>query len=113
MTDGQVVGLLGLAMRAGQVLPGAGRALELIRQGQAGLVLMDEASSDNTRKRFGDACAHHQTECLMLPSGVLGEAIGRYGTMVAAMRPGGITEKLRGASARNDRSSTEQSICGG
>jgi len=101
MNDG-MRGLLGLAMRAGQVLPGAGRALDLIRQGQAGLILLDEGASDNTKKRFDDACAHHDTDCLLLSPGLLGEAIGRHGTMVAAMKPGSFTQKLLSASARDD-----------
>ena len=94
MLDQKLRGLLGLATRAGQMLIGSGRALEHVRQEKSNLVFLDETASDNTRKRFTDACQSHQADCKVLSKGVLGQAIGKPGTMVAAVLPGGIADKL-------------------
>jgi ribosomal protein L7Ae-like RNA K-turn-binding protein len=94
MDERALTGLLGLAMRSGQLKAGAQAALEDIRQGRAGLLLLDLASSPNTTKRMTDACQTHQVRCLRLPEDLLGKAIGKQGTMAATMPPGGICEKV-------------------
>ncbi|NLC33165.1 MAG: hypothetical protein GX781_07705 [Clostridiales bacterium] len=94
MFEQKIRGLLGLATRAGQMLIGSGRALEHVRQEKSSLVFLDESASENTAKRFKDACQSHQADCRVLNKGILGQAIGKPGTMVAAVLPGGIADKL-------------------
>jgi ribosomal protein L7Ae-like RNA K-turn-binding protein len=94
MDEKALAGLLGLAMRSGQLKAGAQAALEDIRQGRAGLLLLDLAASPNTTKRMTDACQTHQVRCLRLPEELLGNAIGKQGTMAATLSPGGICEKV-------------------
>lgn len=94
MLEQKLRGLLGLATRAGQMLIGAGRALEHVRQHKSKLVFLDESASDNTKKRFTDACQSHQANFKVLSSGLLGQSIGKPGTMVAAVLPGGIADKI-------------------
>ncbi|NLA53108.1 MAG: hypothetical protein GX858_01935 [Clostridiales bacterium] len=94
MLEQKLRGLLGLATRAGQMLIGSGRALEHVRQEKSRLVFMDEAASDNTKKRFTDACQSHQADCRVLSKGLLGQAIGKPGTMVVAVLPGGMADKI-------------------
>ena len=96
MDDKKIGGMIGLAVKARQAQLGAGRALDCLRAGKAGLLLLDEAASDNTRKRFTDACASHEVELLMLPPGLLGQAAGKTDTMVAALLKGSMADRLRG-----------------
>ena len=98
MDEKKIGGMIGLAVKARQAQLGAGRALDCLRAGKAGLLLLDETASDNTRKRFTDACASHEVECLMLPPGLLGQAAGKSDTMVAALLKGGLADRLRGMS---------------
>lgn len=102
MNQQMVAGILGLAMRARQVLPGAGRALEHVRQRRTGILLLDMAVSDNTAKRFMDACQHHQVTLYQLPEGLLGRALGMPGTMVALVLPGGLAQQLDKACQTED-----------
>ena len=95
MSAQEIRGLLGLAQRAGQLLLGSDRALDHIRRRQSGLLLLDESASANTRKRLTDACKHHEVALRLLPGELLGDALGRPGTMAALMLPGGLTERLQ------------------
>lgn len=88
-------GLLGLAQRAGQLLVGSDRSLDHIRRKGTGLLLLDEAASDNTRKRLQDACSHHQVAHRLLPKDLLGSALGKPGMMAALMLPGGLMQRLQ------------------
>ncbi len=95
MVERALTGLLGLAMRSGQLMAGAERALEDIRHKRAGLLLLDEAASPNTVKRLTDACQTHQVHCLRLPENLLGQAIGKQGAMAATLLPGGLCDKVQ------------------
>ncbi|MHC1786231.1 MAG: L7Ae/L30e/S12e/Gadd45 family ribosomal protein [Christensenellales bacterium] len=97
MNEKALSGLLGLGMRSGQLLAGAERAVDMARQQEAALVLLDAGASPNTRKRVLDACGTHKVPCCSLPEDILGLAIGKPGTMAAAMPAGGITEKIKAA----------------
>lgn len=89
-------GMLGLAVRAGQAQLGAGRALDWIRAGKAGMILLDESASDNTKKRFENAGNFHEVDCLILPPNLLGRSVGKADTMVAVLLKGGMADRLRG-----------------
>ncbi len=93
-TESRVTAFLGLCLRAGRLTTGQEACVELIRQEQAALVLMDEGASENTRKRVTDACRSHHTPLYQLSPGALGHAIGKPGRMVLAMKPDGMTDKL-------------------
>lgn len=95
MDKSKLAGMLGLAVRARQVQLGSGRALDCVRGDKAGLVLLDEAASENTKKRFENACQSHQVAHLLLSPGLLGRAVGKPDTMVAALLKGGMAERLR------------------
>lgn len=94
MNESAVAGILGLALRARQLLIGAGRALDHVRAKGTGSLLVDESASENTRKRFSDAATHHQLRLIVLPEGLLGRALGSPGAMVALIIPGGLETKL-------------------
>lgn len=94
MDEKRLRGTLGLAFRAGQLAPGADKALDLLREDKAACVLLDSAAAGNTRKRFSDGCAHRGVRLLELPEGLLGQAIGRPGIRAAALTAGGIAGKI-------------------
>lgn len=95
MASEQLRGLLGLAFRARQLVPGAELGLKLIREGKAGLALIDPVASANTRKKMVDACNHYEVQGILLDAGILGEACGRSGMAAAALRKGQLCDQIR------------------
>ena len=92
--ENQVVSFLGLCMRAGRITSGQEACVDLARQEQAALVLMDAGVSENTRKRISDACRSHNVPLYELTEGALGHAIGKKGRMMVALKPDGMAQKL-------------------
>lgn len=113
MVENPLIGLLGLAMRSGQLVSGAERALEDVRQKRAGLLILDEAASQNTVKRLTDACQTHRVRFLRLPENLLGQAIGKPGTMAATLLPGGICDKFQGIWDDQNREERDINVSGG
>ena len=52
MSDEKLLRFIGLAMKAGKLMLGDGRAVESIRSGKAKLVLISKDASDNTKKKY-------------------------------------------------------------
>ena len=52
MSDEKLLRFIGLAMKAGKLMLGDGRAVESIRAGKAKLVLISKDASDNTKKKY-------------------------------------------------------------
>ena len=92
--ENQVIQFLGLCMRAGRLISGQEACVELARQEEAALVLMDAGVSDNTRKRITDACHSHNVPLYEISAGELGRAIGKKGRMMAALKMDGMAQKL-------------------
>jgi len=92
--ENQVINFLGLCMRAGRIISGQEACVDLARQEQAALVLMDAGASENTRKRIADACHSHSVPLYELSEGTLGHAIGKKGRMVVALKADGMAQKL-------------------
>ncbi len=92
--ENQVINFLGLCMRAGRVTSGQEACVDLARQEEAALVLMDAGASENTRKRITDACRTHSVPLYELSEGSLGHAIGKKGRMVVALKADGMAQKL-------------------
>lgn len=92
--ENQVINFLGLCMRAGRITSGQEACVDLARQEEAALVLMDAGASENTRKRIADACHSHSVPLYELSEGTLGHAIGKKGRMVVALKADGMAQKL-------------------
>ena len=92
--ENQVINFLGLCMRAGRITSGQEACVDLARQEEAALVLMDAAASENTRKRITDACHSHDVPLYEISEGELGRAIGQKGRMVVALKADGMAQKL-------------------
>ena len=86
--------MLGIAMRAGALSLGEDGVLNAISSGKAGLVLVDAGASENTRKRFSDSCAYYGVTLRLTQAGRLSSAIGKQGRMSAAVKAGGLCDKL-------------------
>lgn len=92
--ENQVISFLGLCMRAGRITSGQEACVDLARQEEAALVLMDAAASENTRKRITDACHSHDVPLYEISEGELGCAIGKKGRMVVGLKSDGMAQKL-------------------
>lgn len=59
MKTDKVLGMIGLAQRAGKVVSGEYMTEEAIRNGSAKLVVIASDVSENTRKKFSDKCTYY------------------------------------------------------
>ncbi len=74
----KVLGTLGLAMKAGDVVSGEFMTEKAIRDGSAYLVIVAEDASANTKKNFSDSCKFYQIPYLEFgDKDTLGNAIGK------------------------------------
>ena len=92
--ENRVIGFLGLCMRAGRIVSGQEACVDLIRRQEAALVLLDGSASENTKKRIIDACHSHGAPGWILSENALGEAIGKRGRMVIALKDDGMARNL-------------------
>ena len=95
MNEQSLRGLLGLALRAGQMTTGADLTLRQIKAGKAALVLLDADASGNTKKKLLDACAYRQVSAYTLPAGMIDTSCGKDGRFAAALSSGNLAEKIR------------------
>lgn len=94
MGEDGLKGMLGLAFRARQLVPGAEMSLQLIRDGKAALVIIDDKASANTAKKLQDACRHRDVPVFVLGNGMLGASCGRQGMAAAALKAGKISQNV-------------------
>ena len=78
MNRNKVLGLLGLAEKAGKVRSGEFSTEKAVKSGKAGLVIVSEESSDNTKKMFTNMCAHYKVPIYLFGTkDELGHAMGQ------------------------------------
>lgn len=74
----KVLGTLGLAMKAGDVVSGEFMTEKAIRDGVAQLVIVAEDASANTKKNFADSCHFYRVPYVEFgDKDLLGNAIGK------------------------------------
>ena len=74
----KIYSLLGLAMKGHNLVSGETQTLEAVRKGSAGLVIIAEDASDNTRKLFTDKCSYYNVPVFLWGTKEsLGRAIGK------------------------------------
>ena len=86
--------MLGIAMRARALTLGADGVHAAIAAKQAGLVLLDSAASENTKKKLYDSCAFYGAALYETAPDRLGFAIGKPGRLCAAVAKGTLCDKL-------------------
>ncbi|MCI8863988.1 MAG: 50S ribosomal protein L7ae [Lachnospiraceae bacterium] len=79
MDDRQkVLGLVGLAMKAGKAASGEFMAEKAVKSGKARLVVVSVEASDNTKKMFTNMCTYYKVPiCYFGGKGELGHAMGK------------------------------------
>ncbi len=92
--DNKLKGSIGLSRRAGMLVAGTEKAVKLVQSGKAGLFLLDEDASGNTKKLCEDKCRYYQVPMIILESGSLGESIGNDGIIAAAILRGSMAEHI-------------------
>ena len=97
MDNRKLSGLIGLCMRARQLVLGTDMVLKAVRGGKAAVILMDEGASENLRKKLRDASSFHRVPLLELEAGLLDRAAGQDGKMAAAVLYGTLAEQIRQA----------------
>lgn len=70
-----ILGMLGLAKRAGLLSSGAFGCEEAIKSGQAKLVIYAQDASDNTKKTINNSCSYYKVPCIEFSDM---ESLGRY-----------------------------------
>ena len=76
--DKKILGTLGLAMKAGDVVSGEFMTEKAIRDGSACLVIVAEDASANTKKNFRDSCNYYKVSYAEFGDKIsLGNAIGK------------------------------------
>ena len=93
MNEHKLAGILGLAIRARQAVPGTEASRILIRSGKCGVLLLDAGTGFNTRKKADDLCRKGKTPIVILPSGLIESATGKSNMMIA-IRKGGFAEQF-------------------
>ena len=56
----RVLAMVGMAMKAGRVVSGEFSAEKAVKEGKAFLVIVSEAASDNTKKKFRNMCTYYE-----------------------------------------------------
>ncbi len=78
MRPDPVLQLLGLAQKAGSVKSGEFMTESTIKEGKAWLCIVAKDASDNTRKKFSDACNYRKVSYMEYSDKeTLGHAIGK------------------------------------
>lgn len=93
----KIYSFIGLAMKAGKLISGEESCEKTIRGGKAFLVIVTEDASNNTAKKFEDACKFRNVPFFRFgEKEVLGRSLGRTVRSVIAVTDNGIAQKLSG-----------------
>ena len=81
----KLLGMIGLAKRAGKLVSGSEAVLESIHNKKAKAVYICADASDNTKKKFCDSCKYYGIEYCILSVMMteLSSAIGKMGNIAA------------------------------
>lgn len=90
----RLLGLLGIAMRAGQVTSGDDMVEREARSGRAALVLLDADASDRTRDKYQSLCKGRGIPLHEVSAGALGKSIGKDNRMIVAVRKGPLAKQM-------------------
>ena len=78
MAWNKAYGMIGMAMKAGKVASGEFATEKAVKTGKAALVIVSEAASENTKKKFRNMCDYYQVPIYFFgEKEELGHAIGK------------------------------------
>ena len=108
MNRNKVLGLLGLAEKAGKVRSGEFSTEKAVKSGKAGLVIVSEETSDNTKKMFRNMCTYYEVPYFEFGSKEeLGHATGREMRASLAVQDAGFSEAMKKQLCMNGGSECE------
>lgn len=85
----QVLGLLGIARRARQLVSGEAIVLKNIQTNQAKFVFLAKDAGQASKKKFADKCGTYRIPCSQAFSkSQLSQATGQSRTVIAVIQPG-------------------------
>ena len=93
MNARRIGGMLGLALRARQAAAGMDACRILVRSGECGVLLLDGAAAENTRKRAEELSGRSGTPVVILPEGLIEEATGKS-NIILGIRKGSFAEQI-------------------
>lgn len=96
----RLLGMVGLCARAGKLKSGESACEQLLKSGDALLLLMDEEISPRGEKQLADACVYAGVELVRVPGGKLGAAIGKPGRMAACVVDPGFADRIKALAAQ-------------
>ena len=92
----QVLGSLGLAMKAGRLASGEFMCENAIRDGKARLVIIADDASPGTKKKFSDSCAYYRVPMVCIADKeTLGAALGKKERASVAVLDEGFAGQIR------------------
>ena len=92
----QVLGTLGLAMKAGVLTSGEFMCEHAIRDGSARLIIIADDASPGTKKKFSDSCAYYSVPMICIADKeTLGAALGKKERASVAVLDEGFAGKIR------------------
>ena len=83
MNEQKLTGMMGLALRARQAVTGTDACRMMIEAGKCGILLMDESTGINTRKKMENLCERTRTQFAVIPVGLMESATGYQGVLMA------------------------------
>ena len=93
MNEQKLKGILGFAARARQIAAGMDACRILIRSGKCGILLMDEQTGPNTRKKAEELSEGSGISLEILPEGMIEAATGKS-SMILGGREGGFADQI-------------------
>ncbi len=91
----KVLGMIGLARRAGRIECGGEQTIAAVRTGKAKLVVIADDISQNSRKAITDCCRHYGVKYITYSvKDELGKAVGRSWCAAAAIMDPGFADAI-------------------
>ena len=92
----RVLGMLGLAQRAGRLVSGEEMTINAVKDGSAMLVIVADDASENTKKLFTDKCGFYEVPLILYGTkDTLGRAIGKIERSSLALNDKGFAEVVK------------------
>lgn len=95
MAWNKAYGMIGMAMKAGKVASGEFATEKAVKTGKAALVIVSEAASENTKKKFRNMCDYYEVPIRFLgQKEELGHAIGKEFRASLAVLDAGLAKAI-------------------
>lgn len=93
MNEQKLAGMIGFAVRCRQAAAGTDACRIMIRSGKCGVLLVDEETAPNTRKRAEELCGPENVPIIILKAGLIEQASGK-GCRIMGVQKGSFSEQI-------------------